>query len=155
MRSFCVGLLLVVLSMAMLQDLGLRIPGQVLEVARIVAAVGITAYLVALALLMMCRSCAMAPFGRPKQSPALVSVAVFKPPFRRASTWWRMPLCGVSQGRQGPPGASAKASPRVPLGAMEPAGSYQDKRMHRAPFAPDARHLSAVERRAFAETEGT
>lgn len=119
MRSFCVGLLLLVLSVAMLQDLGLQIPGQVVEVVRIVAAVGIAGYVMVLGLSLMCRT------------------------------------SGTSQGRQRLPGASAKASPRVPLEAMEPAGSYQDKRMHRAPFARDARHLSAVERRAFAETEGT
>lgn len=127
MRSAFVGLVLVLLSLAGFEALGMRLPGQVLEVARTVAAVGIAAYVVVLALLMMCRSCAMAPSGRPKRSPALLSVPFSQPPFRLASTLWRWPLCGASQGRQEPPCASPRAARREALRVMEPAGSLQDK----------------------------
>jgi len=74
-RSFCVGLVLMVLSVAMLQDLGLRIPGQVVEVARAVAAFGIAGYVVVLGLSLMCHSCGTSqgrqrlPGASPKASP--------------------------------------------------------------------------------------
>jgi len=56
-RSAFLGLVLVLLSLAGFEALGVRLPSRVLEAAHTVAAFGIAAYLVVLALNLVCRSC--------------------------------------------------------------------------------------------------
>lgn len=70
-----------------------------------------------------------------RRPPIAASVPVSEPPSGHVPQRRRWPLRGV----------------RTSCMTLR---AYQDKRMHRAPFAPDALHLSAAERRAFAETEG-